>query len=84
MGYVRRFTAGRAGCAPSSLPSLLLLRMESCFCSVADSSFSHRPNKGPSPDPEVTHDCSAMACILPLLGFGLIRTGDTILANERN
>lgn len=84
MGYVRGFTAGRAGCAPSSLPSLLLLLMESCFCLAADSSFSHCPNKGPSPDHEVTHDCSAMACLLPLLGFGLIGMGDTILANERN
>ena len=73
-----------SGLCPQFFPSLLLLLMESCFCLVADSLLSHFPIKEPSLDHEVTHDCSAMACLLPLLGFGLIRTGDTILANERN
>lgn len=57
MGYLREFTAGGAGYAPNSLPfPATSLLMETCFCLAADSSFSHCPNKGPSPDHEVTHD----------------------------
>ena len=85
MGYVGGFTAGGAGYAPSSLPfPATSLLMETCFCLAADSSFSHCPSKGPSPNHEIIHDCSPMACLLPLLGSGLIRMCNTVLANERN